>query len=107
MKLWVDDERPAPEGWEQARTLSEALLILYSMGDVIECIALDHDLGHPHYRDADLIANLIEGLASLGVLKRMEWKILTSNPDGQKKIRAAFESADKAWDMWEKIYGKE
>jgi hypothetical protein len=103
MKLWIDDERPAPEGWIHARTLVEALYYIYSMMDHIECIALDHDLGHPHFRDADVVASLIERLAFGHHIERMEWKILTNNPDGVKKIRAALERADEAWSLREDL----
>ena len=43
LKLWVDDERPAPEGWVWAATYSAAIAVL-STGMVDE-ISLDHDLG--------------------------------------------------------------
>lgn len=48
MKLWVDDTRPAPEGWTLARTADEAMYYLrnhtLSGGDLVE-LSLDHDLG--------------------------------------------------------------
>lgn len=44
MRLWLDDTRPAPEGWVQARTAREAINILKQGG--IEEASLDHDLGH-------------------------------------------------------------
>lgn len=106
MKLWIDDERPAPEGWVQARTLIEALYYLYSMKESITDIALDHDLGHPNYRDADLVASLIENLAAEDYIGRIKWQILTNNPDGVKKIRAALQNADKWWSNWEMLKGE-
>lgn len=42
MKLWVDDIRACPNGWELARTNSEAIRAL-STGLVTE-ISLDHDI---------------------------------------------------------------
>ena len=42
MKLWVDDIRKCPDGWELARTASKAIRILDTM-DVSE-ISLDHDI---------------------------------------------------------------
>lgn len=44
VKLWHDDVRSAPEGWDWARTNDEAKKIL-SCGDV-EAISLDYDLGN-------------------------------------------------------------
>ena len=43
MKVWHDDIRPAPKGWEWARTNSRAMELL-AKHDVEE-ISLDHDLG--------------------------------------------------------------
>jgi hypothetical protein len=47
MKLWVDDEREAPEGWVWAKDPAEAISAL-ATGKVEE-MSLDHDLG-PDYR---------------------------------------------------------
>ncbi len=42
MKLWVDDIRPAPEGWTRARSVTEAIRILATMS--VEEVSLDHDI---------------------------------------------------------------
>ncbi len=43
MKVFLDDVRPAPEGWTRAYTAPEAIALLEA-GSVTE-ISLDHDLG--------------------------------------------------------------
>lgn len=43
MKVYLDDERPTPEGWVRVYWPNEAIALLKS-GDVTE-ISLDHDLG--------------------------------------------------------------
>jgi hypothetical protein len=45
MRLWVDDERPAPEGWYHAYTSAHAIEMLILGQHHIEAISLDHDLG--------------------------------------------------------------
>lgn len=45
MKLWLDDNRPAPPGWTHARTAEEAMVHLFNGG--VEEMDLDHDLGEP------------------------------------------------------------
>lgn len=53
MKLWVDDIRPAPEGWTRAETISEAVNLIsrYGIGDFrgpgITHVSLDHDISIP------------------------------------------------------------
>lgn len=54
MKLFVDDERPAPEGWTLAKTSQEALSILAEvreLGRTLDVISLDHDLSTVMYED--------------------------------------------------------
>lgn len=43
MKLWIDDKRPAPPGWEWAKTSNEAISLL--SGAPYTEISFDHDLG--------------------------------------------------------------
>jgi len=43
IKVWLDDERPTPEGWVSAKTAAEAISLLKT-GKVSE-ISLDNDLG--------------------------------------------------------------
>ena len=45
MKLYLDDERPCPEGWVLATTASEAISRLDEGG--VTHLSLDHDLGPP------------------------------------------------------------
>jgi hypothetical protein len=43
VRVWLDDRRPAPEGWVRVRTPEEAIELLRG-GGVAE-LSLDHDLG--------------------------------------------------------------
>lgn len=45
MKLYLDDERPTPQGWHRAYTAPEAIELLKT-GQVTH-LSLDHDLGPP------------------------------------------------------------
>jgi hypothetical protein len=62
MKLWLDDERPAPEGWVHAYTAVQAIHALECMRDaarlpelwkdadaIITHMSFDHDLADVHY----------------------------------------------------------
>lgn len=42
MRLWVDDIRPAPEGWVRARSVTEAIRLLATQA--FEEVSLDHDI---------------------------------------------------------------
>lgn len=43
MNLWVDDEKPEPEGWARARSYLDALNLLRRYQ--YDTVAFDHDLG--------------------------------------------------------------
>ncbi|MFE7744388.1 cyclic-phosphate processing receiver domain-containing protein [Nocardia sp. NPDC057455] len=48
MKLFVDDERPAPDGWMLAKTSLDAIAWLHlsrARAERLEALSLDHDLG--------------------------------------------------------------
>lgn len=45
MKLWIDDIRPAPEGWYQAYSTNAAKEMILANYPDIEIISLDHDSG--------------------------------------------------------------
>jgi hypothetical protein len=47
MKLWIDDIRAAPEGWQQARNVTDAIKTLARFGNEITEISLDHDISLP------------------------------------------------------------
>jgi hypothetical protein len=42
MKVWLDDQRAAPEGWVHVRTPEDAIDLL--RGGSVEELSLDHDL---------------------------------------------------------------
>lgn len=42
MKIWLDDRRPAPEGWSWVKTYDEAVHVLRTTS--VFAMSLDHDL---------------------------------------------------------------
>lgn len=65
MKLFLDDERSAPEGWIHVRWPEEAIEILKA-GTVIE-LSLDHDLGDDaHGTGYDVILWIEQAVATKG-----------------------------------------
>jgi hypothetical protein len=98
MKLWLDDERPAPPGWVWAKTSSEATLHLAS--GRVEDVSLDHDLGEQSGTGYD-VACFIEAGAYDGTLRRMTWHVHSGNPVGAARIARAMENADRYWSRYE------
>jgi hypothetical protein len=57
-KVWLDDNRPAPEGWVRARTVAEAQELLET-GRVTH-LSLDYDLGFDEPTGYDLVRWMAE-----------------------------------------------
>ena len=96
VKLFLDDERATPPGWERVFTAHECISRL-ERGDV-ETISLDHDLGPPEAGDGYEVAKWIEAQAFAGTLKRLAWSVHSANPAGRRNIEAAMRAADRFWD---------
>jgi len=58
MNVWLDDERPAPDGWYHVKTATEAIETL-KMWAVSE-ISLDNDLGLDNEEGYDVLKFLEE-----------------------------------------------
>ncbi|RIR62262.1 cyclic-phosphate processing receiver domain-containing protein [Mycobacteroides abscessus] len=77
MRLWVDDERTAPDGWAWAKTSDEALNLLGGI-EPVEAISLDHDLG-----GADTTRPVVRWLAEHGGWPERVY-VHTANPVGRQ-----------------------
>ena len=96
MKLWVDDIRPAPEGYKWChsvfRVLKEIQLREYEIkefGDIedidpIELIDLDHDSGYYYMYGGDYI-KILDWLEKTG--RNYPIRIHSMNPVGVENMR--------------------
>lgn len=97
MKFWVDDIRPAPEGWVWIQTVGQAAVYITGYADVIDEISLDHDLGHLKISGYD-IACMIEELIRDGKMGRIKLTSHSANPVGRAKIEAVVKAIDRYLD---------
>lgn len=97
MKLWLDDLRPAPDGWTRVTTAPAAIEKL-TAGGVLE-VSLDHDLGEdPAAGSGYDVAMFIEEAAFHGRLARVAWAIHSANPVGRQRMARALENAERWWE---------
>ena len=101
VSLWVDDERPMPEGFGLHAKYAELAIEILKSGLSIHRISLDHDLGSSFGTGYD-VAKWIEERAYYGELSRIAWSVHSANPVGRKKIEAALTKADEYWAGHEK-----
>ena len=86
MKLWLDDLRPVPYGYEGAKSVNEAKKLIQEAehnGLEIEALDLDHDLGDYADQGGDAI-RLLDWLAERGTFYPVE--IHTANPVGRANM---------------------
>ena len=89
MKLWLDDLRPVPYGYEGAKSVNEAKQLILEAehnGIEIEVLDLDHDLGEYVDQGGDAI-RLLDWLAERETFYPVE--IHTSNPEAEPTWRGS------------------
>ena len=88
MKLWLDDQRPAPRGWVHARNYDEAVACIRQFGPQIVQVSLDHDLCPTHtagdYSDGRTGYDVLAFLLDQGL--RPEIQFHTMNPEGLQRM---------------------
>ncbi len=96
MKLWLDDVREMPPGYDvHVRTARDAIDFLESGG--VTDISLDHDLGDEENGTGYDVAKWIEEQAFYHKLPKLIWRIHSQNSVGVKNMLAALVNADRFW----------
>ena len=96
MRLWLDDSRQMPEGYDiWARTASEAISII-DYGTVTH-IAFDHHLGGDECGTGLEVALHIAEGAWRGSIPEMTWSVHTSDPRAAEEIDEAMWKAHRFW----------
>ena len=100
MKLWIDDVRPAPEGYVHCVSVNQAILKIQvaesvyfnhrdvSDVDIISIIDIDHDAGEYASDGGDYI-KLLDWLEATG--RNYPIRIHSMNPVGVANMRAIIE----------------
>jgi hypothetical protein len=99
IKLWIDDVRPAPEGYKGFMTTNAALCFIYYHYRDIDEISLDHDAGDCVQEGGDYINILIE-MERLSRVKKFDFshikfRLHSANPVGVQNMRYILE--DNGW----------
>jgi hypothetical protein len=86
MKIWLDDERPAPEGWRHVKTFDE-FRVAFETGPV-EAVSFDNDLGWGQ-REGWEIANWLRDEVVAGrITAPISLRVHTANPAARPRIEA-------------------
>ena len=91
MKIYLDDVRPAPEGWKLVYTPEEA--IAYILRDVVDEISLDYDLGLDGIRCGYLVLQWIEERVFYDpYFLAPKIHLHTMNPVGRARMQACIDN---------------
>jgi hypothetical protein len=97
MKLWLDDERPAPDGWIREMTAADAMVQLAS-GEVTH-LSLDHDLGHANGQTGYDVCLWLERASVNDPTFTMPVVTLhTANPVGRQNMQRVLDSIQRRLD---------
>ena len=94
MKLWIDDVRPAPEGYVWLKSTSETIVFIVNHEEdldgnlLIELIDLDHDAGVYYQHGGDYI-KVLDWLEETG--RNYPIRIHSANPVGVQNMRRIIE----------------
>jgi hypothetical protein len=93
LKIWLDDERPAPSGWLLARWPNEVIKLLKRHD--VATISLDHDLGNDAHGTGYDVLLWIEEAVLLHGYKPPEILIHSANPAARTRMEAARKSINR------------
>ncbi len=91
MKLWIDDVRPAPKGWQSANSVEYAIHVMMYPGpdkdypnikNWEEC-SLDHDLGG---REEDDGIRFVDWMCETGNWPKKKPVVHSMNPAGRLRM---------------------
>lgn len=91
MKIYLDDERIAPEGWVQVRWPDEAIKLLQT--GTVTHLSLDHDLGDDRRGNGyDVLLWIEQQVALYKFTPPAKIDVHSANPAAHKRMLAAIES---------------
>ena len=95
MKVWLDDCRPMPKGYDlHVKTVEEAINVLKT--GMVEEMSFDHDLDSL-VETGYHVAVWVEKAAAEGSLKPFVWHVHSANVVGAMRIKKALEKANEYW----------
>lgn len=102
MKLWIDDKRPAPEGWIHINpTIHSDLVLFFIQAPLADAISFDNDFGIEGVEGKHL-ANYIELLAHRGQLTKPVR--LTVHSDNGPAIQQISQTIEAIYNRFPNLY---
>jgi hypothetical protein len=93
MKVYLDDERPTPEGWVGVRWPAEAIALLQAGG--VEELSLDHDLGDDGRGTGYDVVLWIEEAVAIRGFKPPQIQVHSANSSARQKMLAGIAAIER------------
>lgn len=93
MKVYLDDERTTPEGWQRVYWPEEAIALLQA-GQVTD-ISLDHDLGDDEHGTGYDVLLWIEEAVVTSSFKPPRMQVHSANSSARQKMQAAIAQIER------------
>ncbi len=93
MRVYLDDERPTPEGWTRVYWPGEAITLLET--GLVEEISLDHDLGDDAQGTGYDVIVWIEEAVALRGFNPPKITVHSANPSAREKMLAGISAIDR------------
>lgn len=100
MKVYLDDLRPTPKGYDVRVYTAQGAIDVLSSGRVTH-ISLDNDLGEGDVGEGRDVAKWLENAAFHNDIPRCEIVVHSANPVARDYILKAIAQADKFWAHYE------
>lgn len=94
MKIYLDDERPAPEGWILAMTVPILIHLMKTQSNITD-ISLDHDLGNNELTGYDFMLWLEQQVFNKLIINIPNVTFHTANPTGRKNMELSLCSIER------------
>lgn len=93
MKVYLDDERTTPEGWQRVYWPEEAIALL--QGGQVTDISLDHDLGDDMHGTGYDVLLWIEEAVVTSDFKPPRMQVHSANSSARQKMQAAIAQIER------------
>lgn len=93
MKLYVDDLRRCPDGWKLARTITQAISLLYQ--GAVDEISLDHDIIYVRGNDLRMHKESFMSVCMFMCIMPVELR--------PSKVRIHTANVDAGWKMYDML----
>jgi hypothetical protein len=87
MKIWLDDIRPAPEGWVWVKTVEE-FKQSFEQAYIVEAVSFDNDLGEGEAEGWEAVNWLEEQVFTGKVVAPETLMIHSANPPARQRMQA-------------------